>query len=219
MEFHHIHPLLEAEGSRTITAGSDLHRPRYTRELSTRRAHSTPTVSIRRQSGRGHDWITASRRGGRRRHGRPPLPRCRRCRSRPRGSCPRVHSSQRSRRIKIMSESPRICTSTSSAFRPASRRTASRQRLRRLCGHQQLISPVPVVTVVMREQGEPDCHRSTSMPATWTRTPDCPWTSTSLRPGRPCRCAGRPAQTAGRWPLALRADISWCGKIRSLPPA
>jgi hypothetical protein len=32
VEFHHINPLLEAEGSRTVTAGSDLHRPRYTRE-------------------------------------------------------------------------------------------------------------------------------------------------------------------------------------------
>lgn len=33
VEFHHINPLLEAEGSRTVTAGSDLHRPRYTREF------------------------------------------------------------------------------------------------------------------------------------------------------------------------------------------
>src|SRR5215213_4974052 len=53
VEFHHINPLLEAEGSRTVTAGSDLHRPRYTRELSTRRQHSTPTCDLERYAEEG----------------------------------------------------------------------------------------------------------------------------------------------------------------------
>jgi hypothetical protein len=53
VEFHHINPPLEAEGSRTVTAGSDLHRPRYTRELSTRRQHSTPTGDLERHAEEG----------------------------------------------------------------------------------------------------------------------------------------------------------------------
>ena len=40
MEFHHIGRPLAAVGSRTVTAGSELHRPRNTRELSTRQEHS-----------------------------------------------------------------------------------------------------------------------------------------------------------------------------------
>jgi hypothetical protein len=40
VEFHHIGRPLAAAGSRTVTAGSELHRPRNTRELSLVREHS-----------------------------------------------------------------------------------------------------------------------------------------------------------------------------------
>src|SRR5215216_2552748 len=93
VELHHINPLLEAEGSRTVTAGSDLHRPRYTREFSTRRAHFTPTCQPQWSPGR--PWTLASRwwvlvirglrRAGRRTHEQPaPVRRHRHCRSPPR---------------------------------------------------------------------------------------------------------------------------------------
>ncbi len=110
VELHHISPLLEAEGSRTVTAGSDLHRPRYTREFSTRRAHFTPTCQDLSSLWPAETLQVGERRSeGYAEEGVADTSDQRRCFSivtvdRHRGSCPGVHRSQRSRCIKIMSK-------------------------------------------------------------------------------------------------------------------
>ena len=124
----------------------DLHRPRYTREFSTRRAHSTLDLSLSgRQSGRGRGQVGAhsTTPRGRRRHGRSALaPQCRRCRSRPR-LLPTRPQQPAQPAHQDHERAARTCTSTSSAFRPASSRTASRQAETTLGGHEQLIRSSP----------------------------------------------------------------------------
>ena len=78
---------------------------------------------------------------------------------------------------------------------------------------------VAVVTGQQRQLGSPSGRRRRR--AAGTRTPGCPWTSTSSRrPARSSRrgcSAGRTAPTPVSTSLCA-AEHSWCGKIRSLPP-
>ena len=101
--------------------------------------------------------------------------------------------------------------------------TAARQRASRsVASARPGVGPVPVVAVVVREQGQPDRHRVDAVGAQpRRRRPGCRATSTSSRRrARPCRrarSAGRTA-VARSSTSACDAPISWCGKSRSVPP-
>ena len=215
-----------AHGSRTVTAGSELHRPRNTRELSTRQSYADPTR--RRRDGRWHPAPTAP---GSRAVTPSRASQARATRAGASASslsmaveAPAQASTAASAvgASRSSAKAARICASTSSAFsagvQPDGLAPAAQPLLG---GGQHVVGPLPVVAVVVGEQREPDGHRvDAGLARAWRRRPGCPatWTS-SPRRGRPSRCAGRPGRTAGRWPPGLRRrDISWCGKIRSLPP-
>ena len=207
LEFHQVNRLLAASGSRTVTAGSDLHRPRNTHEMSTRRAHSTRIRESRpaglRRRGRG--------RGLQRRH--CPSPSNRRPR-RPRRPVPSVRRDRWPARAHLVS--------ISSAYSPAPSRTAPRQRSSRCSArYQYLVGPLPVVAVVVRQQRQPDGHR---VDAGAAQRRDEDQVAARLghllpvqadHPAVQVRLGERPAARHGPRPR----DISWCGNTRSVPPA